>query len=176
VLYIKYLELLALLEVIYCLIVVTARLGHYPQVPPQIYPQLPPLAITIFLFGNLRNVVGAVVHGALFTGLNLPLLDPNLKVRPAFPLSVASVLACLLAYFWPKSVKYGLRYQGRAYVMTFAVVNGVAVVVLVLLAVWLYQTQAKAGGQTWSDNLLWFNFSTYVALMLVFFPYFGEVP
>jgi hypothetical protein len=163
---------------LYALTALLVRHSLYPQFPPRIYPQLPPLAITLFLFLNSSGLVGGLFHGAAFSLFNLPLLisastRASILFLPSF--AVFTMLIVLSLWFWGTSIGYGLRYQGLSYVLVFAVANAIAFVLLTAAAIYLWQTY---GSQpiVLREALVWFNAALYLALLLVFFPYFGEVP
>jgi hypothetical protein len=163
---------------VYALTSLLVRHAIYPQLPPRLYPQLPPLAVTLFMFRDANGLLGALLHGAAFSILNFPLLivpAPDAKILFFASLAAFTLLIALSMWFWGTSVGYGLRYQGLAYVLVYAAANAIALLLLAAAAIYLWDTYG-VDPVALRKSLIWFNASLYLALLLVSFPYFGEVP
>jgi hypothetical protein len=117
-------------------------------------------------------------HGAAFSLLNLLLLiSASTEVGILFlpSLVVLTTLIITSLGFWTTSVGYGLRYQGFAYVLVFALANAIVLGLLTGVAIYLWQAY---GSQPiiLRKALVWFNSALYLTVLFVCFPYFGEVP
>jgi len=142
------------------------------------YPQLPPLAITLFLYVDSSGSLGALIHGATFSLLNLPLLisdTSNAEVLFTISSTVLAALIALSICYWGVVIQKGLRYQGLTYVRFVAAANAIVLLALSFAAVYLWQT---FGVHSFAlrTSLIWFNAALYLAFLLVLFPYLGEVP
>lgn len=174
-----HLGLLAAVELVYAAVVVVTRSGRYPQIPPVLYPQLPPTAVTLFLFLDPTGVGGGVFHAVALTLLGLRVLRLGAVASSARRLLLPSfiavgALAVLTALSWVTSVGYGLRYQGPRYTALYAVLDAAAILALVGAA--LRVRRRAADGYPVARPLLWLHAGLYLALLLVLFPYLGEVP
>jgi hypothetical protein len=142
-----------------------------PPVAP-LLGTLPPTVITLFLFllGWAGWPVGAAVHGLAFALANLRLRRPRVARWPSL-VGLGILMALDLAFWADGAFRFGLKYQGRAVTIVYAVLNALAAAALVAAFAWIARKKDPH-----PRTLLNIHFAAHAALLTVLLPYLGETP
>jgi hypothetical protein len=153
---------------------------------------LPPLVVVVTHWSIEGLVVprkiaaltlGALLHAVAFLLLNLYLVRRPARragfgaVRACLPSLIAlTVLVLLSALAWGTGIGYGLKYQGTKYVCFWGTLNLVFVTGVMFSIGVLVRRARRAQRSVGPRALLVLNFALYAGLLLVLFPYLGEMP
>jgi hypothetical protein len=144
-------------------------------------PAMPVISV-LFAFSSWMGIVlGCFLNWLLFVVADayLPVLVSRAK-SPTWAwvpsLAALAVLIALSVWFYAIGLNYAIEYEGIVYFKVYALVALWSLGVAILWIRRIIKDSSGRGVAETARRALWFNAYLHVLLLLVAFPYFGELP
>jgi hypothetical protein len=128
--------------------------------------------------GLIALITPSLLHGGIYFLLNIPFGKTgytSVKKALTVLLSILSILVVAQIWYWSVSYSYGLEYQSANYMTIWGIVGVVSTLLLCIRAGSLLACYRRSNADVPNEALLNLTLLIHSAVILLLFPYLGEL-